>query len=331
MTPALDSPPMSTTSRTRSLATDTRPRLRVVKPPVRALRASRPARHEPRLGLVGHAGLATTRVGCTPSRASLERAVRLGVDALEVDVCATSDYELVLHHDSCLAVGLPISGLTLSQLRRVAPNLLTLDDAAEIVADRARLVIDVKTRDAAGPVSDWFSSGAATPDATVCTARVEVLRYLSRAAPGTPLWQTFPDLGERPYERVMHVLENVAAHRGRNALQLVGDLWDVLGRVRTNPAHAALQFIGLPWRRRMPELMARVRSEFDAAGVAVHHALLTPDLCAVAHELDLTVVAWTVNSPAAARHAATCGVDLITTDDVAGMRRALRKRDRVRA
>lgn len=283
------------------------------------------------MGLVGHAGLATTRVGCTPTRATLERALRLGVDALEVDVCATSDYELVLHHDSCLTVGLPISGLTLTQLRRVAPNLLTLDDAAQIVGDRTRLIIDVKTRGAAGPVADWFSSGAATPDATVCTARTEVLRYLSRAAPQAPLWQTFPDLGERPYERVLHVLANVAAHRGRNALELVGDLWDVLARVRTNPAHAALQFIGLPWRRRMPELMTRVRTDFDAAGVAVHHALVTPDLCAVAHELDLTVVAWTVNSPAAARHAAASGVDLMTTDDVAGMRRALRKRRRANA
>ncbi len=254
--------------------------------------------------------------------------MRLGVDAIEIDVCATADHTLVLHHDACLAVGLPLNDLTLAQLRRVAPTLLTIDDAAEIVGERARLIVDVKTRAAAGPVADWFSRGAATPDAAVCTSRVEVLRYLSRAAPDAPLWQTFPDLGERPYERVLHVLANVAAHRGRNALQLVGDLWDVLGRVRTNPAHAALHFIGLPWRRRMPGLMARVRTEFNAAGVAVHHALVTPDLCAVAHELNLTVVAWTVNSPASARHAAACGVDMITTDDVAGMRRALRSRRR---
>lgn len=317
---------MSTQSPITSTAIDARPRLRVVnssRPSKRAVKRRDPAR---RVGLVGHAGLASTRVGCTPTRASLGRALRLGVDALEIDVCATADYELVLHHDSCLAVGLPISDLTLTQLRRVAPTLLTLDDAADIVGHRARLIVDVKTRAAAGPVADWFSRSATTPDAAVCTARRDVLRYLSHAAPRVPLWQTFPDLGERPYQRVLHVLTNVAAHRGRSALQLVGDLWDVLGRVRTNRAHAALQFIGLPWRRRLPELMARVRGEFDAAGVAVHHALVTPDLCAVAHELDLTVVAWTVNSAAAARHAASCGVDLITTDDIAGMRRALRSR-----
>lgn len=241
-------------------------------------------------------------------------------------MCASADYELVLHHDTRLPVGLPLSHLTLAQLRRVEPNLLTLDDAAEIVGDRTRLIVDVKTRAAAGPVSDWFSSGAATPDAVVCSAKLEVLRYLSRAAPHAPLWQTFPDIGERHYERVLRVLSSVAANRGRHALHLVGDLWDVLGRVHTTPAHAAAQFIGLPWRRRLPTLLARGQSEFDAAGVAVHHALVTPDLCAVAHQLDMTVVAWTVNSPTVARHAAACGVDLITTDNVTAVRRALKSR-----
>jgi glycerophosphoryl diester phosphodiesterase len=283
-----------------------------------------------RLGLVGHAGLASTRVGCSPTRVSLQRALRLGVDALEIDVCASADYALVLHHDTRLPVGLPVKDLTLAQLRRVEPKLLTLDDATEIIGDRAGLVLDVKTRAAAGPVSDWFSHGGRDMDAVVCSGRQEVLRYLSLAAPRAALWQTFPHIGERPYERVLHVLAGLAAHRGRHALQLVGDLWDVLGRVRANPAQAATQIIGLPWRRRLPLLLERGRDDFAAAGVAVHHALVTADLCDVAHALEMSVVAWTVNSPAVARRTAACGVDLITTDDIAGMRRALGAR-RVRA
>ncbi|MBV8528387.1 MAG: glycerophosphodiester phosphodiesterase [Candidatus Dormibacteraeota bacterium] len=282
------------------------------------------------MGLVGHAGLAPTRVGGSPTRASLQRALRLGVHALEVDLCASADYSLVLHHDTRLPVGLPVRSLTLAQLRRVEPALLTLDDAAEIVGDRTHLILDVKTRAAAGPVSDWFCRRGATPNAVVCSGRLDVLRYLARATPAAALWQTFPDIGERPYEGVLRVLSSVAAHRGRHALQLVGDLWDVLARVSANPAQAATQIIGLPWRRRMPLLLERGRDEFAARGVALHHALVTPDLCSVAHELDMTVVAWTVNSPTVARQAAACGVDLITTDDVAGIRRALGAR-RVRS
>lgn len=315
---------MSAQSATRPILNHAPPTLRVLPSPAPGARDVQHPVRDGRLGLVGHAGLAPTRLGGSPTRASLRRALRLGVDALEVDVCASADYSLVLHHDTRLPVGLPVCDLTLAQLRRVEPGLLTLEDAAEIVGDRARLILDVKTRAAAGPLSDWFARNAGGANAVVCSGRIDVLRYLARATPEAALWQTFPHIGERSYERVLRVLSGVAAHRGLHALQLVGDLWDVLGRVRANPRHAATtQVIGLPWRRRLPLLLARGRDDFAARGVALHHALVTRDLCSVAHELDMTVVAWTVNSPAVARHAAACGVDLITTDDVAGIRRAL--------
>lgn len=321
---------MSAQSETTSVSSNARPKLRVLHSPASPERVVRRPVRDGRLGLVGHAGLAPTRVGGAPTRVSLRRALRLNVDALEIDVCASADHALVLHHDTRLPVGLPVRDLTLAQLRRVEPTLLTLDDAAEIVGDRARLILDVKSRVAAGPVSDWLLRRGANANAVVCSGRIDVLGYLARATPDAVLWQTFPDIGERPYERVFRVLSGIAAHRGLPALRLVGDLWDVLGRVRANPAAAATQIIGLPWRRRLPMLLARGRDDFAARGVAVHHALITPDLCSVAHELDMTVVAWTVNSPVVARHAAECGVDLITTDDVAGIRRALGAR-RVRS
>ena len=314
---------MSARSATATIPENARPALRVLRSPAPAVRVVQHPVRDRRLGLVGHAGLGPTRLGGSPTRVSVRRALRLGVDALEVDVCASADYSLVLHHDTRLPVGLPVSDLTLAQLRRVEPGLLTLEDAAEIVGDRARLILDVKTRAAAGPLSDWFARKTGGAEAVVCSGRLDVLRYLARATPDAALWQTFPHIGDRSYERVLRVLSGVAAHRGVHALQLVGDLWDVLGRVRANPRHATTQVIGLPWRRRLPALLARGRDDFAARGVALHHALVTEELCSVAHELDMTVVAWTVNSPAVARRAAACGVDLITTDDVAGIRRAL--------
>lgn len=312
---------MSAPLETTSILKNVRPQLRVLHSPAPVACDAQTAVRGRHLGLVGHAGLGPTRIGGSPTRRSLRRALRLGVDALEIDVCASADYSLVLHHDTRLPVGLPVSALTLAQLRRVEPGLLTLDDAAEIIGDRARLILDVKTSAAAGPVSDWFARNAGG-DAVVCSGRLDVLRYLARATPEAALWQTFPHIGERSYERVLRVLSGVAAHRGLHALQLVGDLWDVLGRLRS-PTHGSTQVIGLPWRRRLPSLLARGRDDFAARGVALHHALVTEDLCSVAHALDMTVVAWTVNSPSVARHAAACGVDLITTDDVAGIRRAL--------
>ena len=314
---------MSAQSQTTSIVERAHPTLRVLDSPASAGRVVQRRIRDGRLGLVGHAGLAPTRLGGVPTRVSLRRALRLNVDALEIDVCASADHSLVLHHDTRLPVGLPVRDLTLAQLRRVEPTLLTLDDAAEIVGDRTRLILDVKSRVAAGPVSDWLLRHDAGANAVVCSGRIDVLRYLARATPDAALWQTFPDIGDRTYERVFRVLSGIAAHRGLHALCLVGDLWDVLGRVRSNPTTAATQIIGLPWRRRLPTLLARGRDELDARGVAVHHALVTPDLCSVAHELDMTVAAWTVNSPVVARHAAECGVDMITTDDVAGIRRAL--------
>lgn len=264
-------------------------------------------------------------MGGAPTRASLRRALRLGVDAIEIDVCASRDAAPVLHHDIRLPVGLRVADLTLDQLRRLDRHLLTLDDALEVIGDRTRVIIDVKTRAAAGPVSDWLGGAGASADAVVCSGRVDVLRYLSRATPNAVVWQTFPELGELPHERVLHVLAGLAAHRGHHARRLVHDLCSVVSGVRDSPRQAVGRLAGLPWRTRLPSLLEGARGDFRAGGVAVHHSVLTPDLCAVAHQLDMTVVAWTVNSGAVAQRVAACGADLITTDDVVGVRRALRR------
>lgn len=276
------------------------------------------------MGVVGHAGLAATRVGGAPTRASLRRALRLGVDAIEIDVCSSADAGLVLHHDTRLPVGLRVADLTLEQLRRVDRELLTVDDALDIIGDRTRVIVDVKTRAAAGPVSDWLGRAGASVNAVVCSGRPDVLRFVSRATPDAVVWQTFPDFGELPHERVLHVLASLAAHRGRHARHLVSDLWTVLGGVRESPRHAMGQLAGVPWRARLPSLLETAMCDVRAAGIAVHHSVLTSDLCAVAHQLGMTVVAWTVNSGPVAQRAAACGADLITTDDVVGVRRALR-------
>lgn len=309
--------------RNLTAASDERPKLRVLSSSSRDRSRRAATAHASRVGLIAHAGLAATRVGGAPTRTTLRRAMKLRVAALELDVCASADGELVLHHDRRLPVGLPVADLTLQQLRRVEPGLLTLAEGLEVVGDDAKVIIDVKTGEAAGPLSDWFHHVPTDSRTVVCSSRRDVLRFLTRAAPTATFWQTFPEIGDRAHERVFHVLAGLASHRGRHTRKLVADLWGAASHAR-HPRHAVTQLAGIPWRTRLPSLLPASRLEFDAGGVAVHHSLITPELCEAARELDMTVVAWTVNSPMVAKRAARCGVDLITTDDVVGVRRALR-------
>lgn len=302
-----------------------RPRLRVITAAADGSGAAAPRGCAP-VRLVAHAGLGLHRPGGVPNRASLQRALRLGVDTVELDVCASADRAIVLHHDTRTAGGTPIGDLTLAQLRRLDPDLLTVDDAVQVLEGRVRLVLDVKTPLVVAPLASWLRRCATAAPIFVCSERVETLSAVSRGAPGTALWQTFPRVGARAHERVLRVIAGLCAHRGRDAIGIAGDLADTIAQVRRAPRDTVARLAGLPWRRLLPELLAPVRTELGACGIAVHHALVTPELCDAAHALDLTVTAWTINDTCIARRVAGCGVDMITTDDVRRIRRAVPSR-----
>jgi len=80
--------------------------------------------------------------------AAVVRAVELGADAVEVDVRVTRDGTVVLHHDTDLQRiwrhPAAIARLTFAELRRLAPQVPTLDEALEAVrGPRTPLVLDV--------------------------------------------------------------------------------------------------------------------------------------------------------------------------------------------
>jgi glycerophosphoryl diester phosphodiesterase len=88
------------------------------------------------------------RVFVENTLAAVTEAVRQGADAVEVDVRVTRDGVAVLHHDRTLArlwrQTHPVADLTATQLRHLAPQVPTLEEA--IVAVRGRgvpLVLDV--------------------------------------------------------------------------------------------------------------------------------------------------------------------------------------------
>lgn len=84
-----------------------------------------------------------------------ERAIALGADAIELDVHATSDGVLVVHHDPVVrppdgVASRPIAELTLAALRRAGGGeapIPTLAEVLEVVSGRVRVYVEVKAPD----------------------------------------------------------------------------------------------------------------------------------------------------------------------------------------
>lgn len=100
----------------------------------------------PAVEIIGHGGAAAYHP--PNSEAGIRAAVAIGVDRIELDVLASRDDFLVLTHDATVAIGggqaRPVRSLSLADLRRHDPLLLTLDEAAEVIGDRVPLLLDAK-------------------------------------------------------------------------------------------------------------------------------------------------------------------------------------------
>lgn len=92
---------------------------------------------------------------------SFELAIDAGADGLELDVHATADGVVVVHHDAELRSGESIAQLTLAQLAHfdAAPGvpIPTLTALCELVAGRATLFVEVKGAGIEGAVLDVLS------------------------------------------------------------------------------------------------------------------------------------------------------------------------------
>jgi glycerophosphoryl diester phosphodiesterase len=79
---------------------------------------------------------------------SFELALELGAEGLELDVHATRDGVVVVHHDAAVRRGPAIADVTLAELRRHEPApgvpIPTLIELWEMVAGRAELFVEIK-------------------------------------------------------------------------------------------------------------------------------------------------------------------------------------------
>jgi hypothetical protein len=287
---------------------------------------------------VGHAGLAIDRLHGTPDLRRIEAAARLGLDRLELDLCHTADGTMVVRHDDRLEprnvarphllegrAGSPVASTTLSELRRLDPEVMTIDDAVDAVGRRVPLLLDLKMASVAPLLGSWLAGRRDTRDFAVCTESATALHELGDWAPQAERWPTFPAIGRRRREHVGRVLGGL--WQTNRDLRRAGRSLRELGRavrLSLDPAECLGVICGLPWRSRLPDIVARRSRELRASGLCIQHWLISPELCERAQRLGLTVTAFTVNDLRVARQVVDCGVTMITTDSVPLLRRALR-------
>ena len=218
-----------------------------------------------------HRGGAGADPGLEYTRESLEQAVALGADYVELDVRRCRDGAFVLCHDSAVPVDgrlCQVAKLDADELAAARPGLLRLGDALEVLAGRARAHLDLK-----------FRSPGSAGELAAAAGTVDVLGP----------------------EGVLVTTGNV------RAIRAVRD-WSVEGHL---PVLAGLTVGGsvaghpLPRQVRMrhAELFpARRFVESRANAVVANHWLALAGVAGFARRAGLPLVVWTVDDPTALRY-----------------------------
>jgi glycerophosphoryl diester phosphodiesterase len=236
---------------------------------------------------IAHAGLAKDRPGGTPTRQTLAGAERLHVDWIEIDVFRAADGTLLLRHDPFLPSRRALHDLDLEAVRGEDPDVLTLDEAAEVLDQSAiPTLVDLKDARDAEAVAAWLGRRQDTDAWAICSDDPGALQQARATAPQVQRWRSLP---------------RVAPGRGEG--------------IRRIAACAT--------RALLPGRLDHLATEVGAAALSVDRWAVTPALCARAHALNLPLAAWTVNSARAAERMSAAGADLITTDRVEAMRAVL--------
>ncbi|MGZ4390778.1 MAG: glycerophosphodiester phosphodiesterase [Gaiellaceae bacterium] len=247
-------------------------------------------RAEGRFARVGHRGASALAPENTLQ--ALELAVELGCDMLEFDVLDLADGTLVLAHSNDLrevshgAARGRVRRRDLEGLRRVAPDLPTLDEALAFCADRLPgigLQLDLKRLGTEAASVEAVRRHGLLDRSWISTFEARSLRRLAELEPELPRSYTLP--------------------RDRFAISKRGPLAPVV--------RAALGSIGASLPRRLPVLLARAR----AAAATLHYSIASRAAIDSAHEVDAAVYVWTVDDPRLAERLVRDGADGIITND----------------
>jgi glycerophosphoryl diester phosphodiesterase len=239
---------------------------------------------------IGHRGAASLAPENTLR--ALRVAVEHGVDLVEFDVLDLPRGPLVLAHSDRLdevshgaATG-SVRGRSLAELREVAPELPTLDDALAYFADEAPEVglhVDLKLTTRLDELCAALARFGVEERTVVSSFHGASLREVSRHAPAVRIGFTFPEdrlgVSHRP------VLQPLVG-RGLSAARTV-----------------------------VPRLLPRMVSRAGASVLMLQHRLATRSAIARMHALGVPVLAWTVDEPGELERVVDAGVDGVITND----------------
>ncbi len=223
---------------------------------------------------------------------SFRAAVAAGVDLIEFDVLDLTRGPLVIAHSNHLdevshgAARGSVRDRSLAELRAVAPELPTLDEALAFFVDEAPEVglhIDLKLRTGFGELADGLVRYGLVQRTVVSTSHVRSLDAVAKAAPGVTVGITYPEdrlsISRKPY------------------------LWPVVS-------------LGLAsMRASVPIRLPRLARRAGAGAVMLQHRLVTAASVARAHSVGLPVLAWTVDERADLDRVVAAGVDGVITND----------------
>ena len=239
---------------------------------------------------IGHRGAAALAPENTIR--SFRAAVAHGVDLIEFDVLDLHRGPLVLAHSDSLeevshgtARG-SVRSRSLAELRAVAPELPTLDDALVFFADEAPgvgLHVDLKVRGRLDELAEALSRHRLADRTVVSACHAPTLRALASLAPELRIGFTYP--------------EDRAGISRRPAL------WPVV----------ALGLSSL--RASVPYRIGRLVRRAGATALMLQHRLVTTAAVERAHALSIPVLAWTIDEPADLRRVLEAGVDGVITND----------------
>lgn len=135
--------------------------------------------------IVGHGGAGAYFPG--NSRASVQHALTLGVDRIEVDLQPAAGGELVLLHDD--DVRMPdgtkrkTSGLPADRLRGLYPDLLTFDEVIALVGPDMPLMLDIKASGYESAVIAAIKKHGLAATCMVSSTYPATLRQIRNASP----------------------------------------------------------------------------------------------------------------------------------------------------
>jgi len=239
---------------------------------------------------VGHRGAATLAPENTLR--SFRAAVAHGVDLVEFDVLDLPRGPLVLAHSDRLeevshgAAGGSVRMRSLAELRDVAPELPTLDDALAYFVDEAPdvgLHVDLKLTTRLDELCAALARHGVERRTVVSSFHAPSLHAVARYAPDVRVAFTFPE--------------------------------DRLG-VSHRPLLQPLVGWGLAAARRgVPRLLPRMISRAGASALMLQHRLATRSAIDRLRASGVSVLVWTVDEPEELARVVEAGVDGVITND----------------